>query len=124
MVSSYSISYVASADITRSIQERPLFFPYVYWAGGPGWMPFKICQPCISHTSITHGARGPIPVSKLNLGMSVFSGFGYKFPMRAFQSPHIVEIALVGIAPAISSTRPRASSSRMPRFFKFPVGGR
>lgn len=121
---SYSIGYVRSPVITRSMHDRPFPFSYVYCAGGPGYMPFRMYHPWILHISITQGALGPTPSSRLFLVMFVSSIFGYSWPILAFQSPHTTDLVCIGMDSVTSSTRPRAVSSLTPRFFKFPAGGK
>jgi hypothetical protein len=96
----------------------------VWMAGRPGWRPFNMYQPCISHKLISHGALELIIGSKLTLGMSVSPIFGCNCPILVFQSPHMTDWECYGIAPVISSMRSRARSSSMPLFSIFSVGGR
>ena len=82
---SYSIYCVGFVAITRSIHDFPDSRSNVWMAGGPGWRPFSMCQPWISHNAISHGALFPVTSSMLILGMSVSPIRGYKFPILVFQ---------------------------------------
>jgi hypothetical protein len=93
-------------------------------AGGPGCRPFKMYQPFNSHNCITHVALVLIIGSRLTLGMSVSLIFGCSCPILVFQSPHMIDWAVVGIAPVMSSIRSRARSSSMALRSIFSIGGR
>ena len=88
---SYSIRWVASAAIIRSMQDYPVPFSYVFIAGGPGWRPLSIYQPYNSHRAMTHGALDPTLWSRLFLGIPVSPIVGYSSPILAFQSPHMTD---------------------------------
>jgi hypothetical protein len=121
---SYSSCWVGSDAIIRSMHDYPVPRANVWMAGGPGWRPFSICQPCISHKAISHGALGPIIGSKLTLGMSVSPICGCKFPILVFQSPHMSDWECYGMALVISSMRSCARSSSIPLLRIFAWGGR
>ena len=124
MSGSYLIKWVGSVAITRSIHDYPVPLSNVWMAGGPGWMPFSMCQPWISHNAISYGALFPVIWSMLTLGMSVSPIRGYKFPILVFQSPHMIDWECYGMALVISSMRSCARSSSMPRLRIFSVGGK
>jgi hypothetical protein len=124
VATSYSIGWVGSAAITRSTHDCLSPLAKVWMAGGPGWRPFNMCQPYISHKAISHGALVFTIGSRLTLGMSLSSNLGYKFPILVFQSPHIIDLEFCGMDPVMSSMRSCARSSSIPLFYMFSVGGR
>ena len=65
--------------------------PNVWQAGGPGWIPFNMCQPYCSHIDMTHCSLAFVVLSRLFLGMVVSPTVGDISPMRAFQSPQTTE---------------------------------
>ena len=121
---SYSIYWVGSVDIIRSMHDCPVPLSNVWMAGGPGWRPFRMYQPYISHNCITQGALELIIGSRLTLGISTSPIFGYSCPILVFQSPHMIDWDFAGIAPVMSSMRSRARSSSMPLRSIFSVGGK
>lgn len=121
---SYSICWVGSVDIIKSMHDYPVPLQNVWVAGGPGWRPFKMNQPYSSHNCITQGALELIIGSRLVLCISSSPIFGYNYPILVFQSPHIMDWEFTGIAPVMSSMRSRARSSSMPLRSIFSVGGK
>ena len=57
VVWSYDKVCFALFESTRSMHDPVFPFVNVLHAGGPGWAPFKMCHPCISHSAISQGAR-------------------------------------------------------------------
>jgi hypothetical protein len=96
MVGSHSILSVVTFDKIRSIHD--LSFPRwnVLHATGPGYIPFNMCHPNISHTSMSHGALLHVILSALRLENMVSSMFGDRVPTLVFQSPHITCISSLG----------------------------
>ena len=115
MLLSYSTRYVCSVDNIRSIHDFLGPFSYVYRAGGPGYIPFKMYHPCDSHVSMIHFALKPTVSSSLSLVIAVSPNCGWRVPTRVFQSPYITERAYGGILPKMSSMSVLAASSSMPR---------
>jgi hypothetical protein len=121
---SYSIFLLAAFVIIRSMHD--LFSPLVkvYWAGGPGYIPFTICHPYTSHISISHGALAFVCVSMLCLTSLTSSTVEDASPIRVFQSPQITVVSVFGKQPTVSSTKLRATSSSIPLFCRHEVGGK
>jgi hypothetical protein len=123
VVVSYSTRLVCSVDNIRSIHD--FFSPcsYVYRAGGPGYIPFKMYHPFSSHVSIIHFALVLVVVSSLSLYMAVSPIVGCIVPTRAFQSPQATERECGGMFPRMSSTSVKAFSSSIPRVWRLVAGG-
>jgi hypothetical protein len=107
----------------RSMHDRSVPLMKVGHAGGPGWSPFNMYHPCYSQTCITHAALADVVVSELCLGMVSSPICGDSSPIRAFQSPHVTDGAPYGMHPKMSSMKLRATSSSLPRFCIFCIGG-
>jgi hypothetical protein len=107
----------------RSIQDRSAPLTNVWLAGGPGWSPFRMYQPCYSQVLITHGALEFVVVSRLFLGISISPTVGDSLPMQGFQYPRTTKFVCYGMNPSTSSMRLRATSSSAPHFNMFCTGG-
>ena len=103
MLESYSIFYVAFFAKIKSITDRSVPLTNVWFAGGPGSIPFRMYHPHCSHMLIIHLALELTALSALFLGISFSPILGANVPMRAFQSPHTMEFPCVGIHPSMSS---------------------
>jgi hypothetical protein len=124
IIGSYSIFCVGSLVSIRSMRDRSVPLKKVYSAGGLGSNPFRIYQPCCSHSAIIHCALWFTWESKLFLRSSYSPMVGYNCPTLAFQSPHIATREFYGMDPVTSSIRLRATSSSVPLFFIFYAGGK
>ena len=99
-------------------------FANVLHAEGPGYLPFKMCHPYCSHTSMSQGARLLVCGSSLLRGMVISLMVGDRSATRAFQSPHTTYAAYYGILLMMSSIWLRAISSSMPLLCKLRAGGK
>jgi hypothetical protein len=124
VVGSYIILLSFLFVIMKSMHDLSSPLLNVVQAGGPGYRPFRICQPYYSHMSINHGARLLVYLSSLS--RVVFTSFilGDKFAILVFQSPHITVVSYCGKHPIISSTRLLATVSSTPLFCWLYSGGR
>jgi hypothetical protein len=121
---SYCTRFLGSVASMRSMQDFLSPFSYVCLAGEPGRSPLRMYHPLFSHVSISHFALMLTVVSSLCLGISVSPILGWRFPIRAFQSPQITDLSCGGMCPRMSSTSFLAESSSMPRVYRFVAGGR
>jgi hypothetical protein len=96
----------------------------VLQAGGPGCNPFRICQPCYSHISISHCALWFVWISSLSLVVVMLSKCGARCAILVFQSPHMTYVSCYGKQPMVSSMRLLPSVSSIPRFCWLMIGGR
>jgi hypothetical protein len=83
-----------------------------------------MCHPHCSHIFMSQGARAFVVLSRLFLVFTSSPICGVSSPMRVFQSPHIATLFSAGILLNMSSTKLRAVSSSVPRFYRFYTGGR
>jgi hypothetical protein len=124
VVGSYMIVLCLLLVMMKSIHDLSSPLLNVVQAGGPGYRPFRICQPYYSHMSINHGARLLVYLSSLSRVVLTSSIFGDKFAILVFQSPHITVVSYCGKHPIISSTRLLAIVSSIPLFCWLYSGGR
>ena len=94
MFGSHSIFAVAMFDNIKSMHDLSFPLLNVLHAIGPGCSPFSICDPCISHTSMSHGALLLVILSLLLLWIVVSSIVGDNSPTRVFQLPHTSYVSL------------------------------
>lgn len=124
VVWSYSIVCFTLLESIRSMQDPVAPRVNVLQADGPGYAPFKMCQPYNSHKAMSHGARQFVCGSSLIRGIVISSMVGDRSATRVFQSPHITCTACCGMHPSISSMWLRATSSSTSRLRKLGAGGR